>query len=243
MYINDAFDIAVKTGTCPEEFCKSQKMNDKVMDSRKIPDNFEDINNFLDALAYVNMPKDFDFIAWWVEQYGYAQIHIASDRKSWSKDFPSLGSLNRGIRHAIAVVDAVTYNKVQYLVIEDSWGEFGDFVGQRLISREVFNDMFTKGAGFTVLKYDVSDEVKFEKFLEQLQFGQRSPEVVRLQKYLQAKGFFPMNVETTGYYGAITSKAVLEWQLAMKVDTEMNLKMWKGYYFGPKSLLVINNNL
>jgi hypothetical protein len=243
MFIHDAFDIAVKVGTCPEEFCKSQKMTDKKMDSAKLPENFEDINNYLDAIAYVSMPKDFDFVALWVERYGYAQIHIASDRKSWSQDFPQLGSLNRGIRHAVAVVDAVTYNKVQYLVIEDSWGEFGDFKGQRLISREVFNDMFTSGAGFTILKYDVSDVQKFEQFVENLQFGQRSPEVARLQNYLKSRGFFPSNIDSTGYYGSVTSKAVLAWQLAMKVDSEESLKSLKGYYFGPKSQAVINKNL
>lgn len=241
MYIHDAFAIAVKSGTCPETDCKSQKMNDSKMDSAKIPANFEDLNNFLDALAYVAMPKDFDYIAAWVEKYGFAQIHIAADRKCWSRDFPKLGSVSRGVRHAVAVVDAVRYNNVQYLVIEDSWGEFGEFKGQRLLARDVFEDMFTKGAGFTSLEYNVSDvKVKFVAFKVPMEFGQTSENVKALQLFFQNKGFFPKNVKLTGYYGAITAKAVLEWQLKNEVDDVETLNDLAGHYFGRKSITVAN---
>lgn len=242
MFIHDAFDIAVKSGTCPEVNCASQKKNDVQMDGTTIPSNFENLNNYLDALAYVSLPEDFDYIASWVEQYGFAQIHIASSRKCWSKDFPSLGSLNRSVRHAVAVVDAVTYEKVQYLVIEDSWGEFGEFKGQRLLSRAVFKDMFTKGAGFTALKYDVSDVFVFMTFTVPMEYGDTSAEVQNLQRFLRGKGYFPSNVDITGYYGEITAKAVLAWQTAMKVDTEKELNFLKGHFFGPKSIKIANQS-
>lgn len=242
MYIFDAFNIAVKSGTCPEKNCPSQKMTDKQMDSTKIPDNFEDINNFIDAVAYGAIPKDFDYIAGWVETHGYAQLHIAADRRSWSRDFPKLGSANRGIRHAIAVVDAVTYEGVQYLVIEDSWGEFGEFVGQRLISREVFNDMYTSAAGFTVLEYDVTD-TKFARFNTRMEFGQRSDEVKRLQDYLKARGFFPTNIESTGFYGNATALAVYNFQMARQVASPIVLNKHKGRFCHDATLKAINADL
>lgn len=243
MYIDDAFQIAVKTGTCEETYCPSQKMNDYAMDSQKLPDNFEDLNDLLDAVAYVQMPKDFDYVAAWIEKYGYAQIHIAADRKSWSRDFPKLGSLNRGIRHAIAGVDAVNYDGVDYIVIEDSWGEFGEFKGQRLISREVFYDMFTRGAGFTVLLYNVNKKKKFTEFKQWMEYGQRNDEIVRLQDYLKAKGFFPENVESTGYYGPITALAVYNFQVANNVASPVILNKYKGKYAHGMTLKVINKNL
>ncbi len=242
MYIHDAFSIAVKRNTCPEVNCKSQKMTDKEMDETVVPTD-EELFNFLDAVAYVSMPKDFDYVAAWVEKFGFAQIHIAADRKSWSRAFPQLGSLNRGIRHAVAVVDAVTYDKTQYLVIEDSWGEFGEFVGQRLISREVFNDMFTSGAGFTVLEYDVKKKAKFDKFKTRMEYGWQLPEIARLQDYLKAKGFFPSNVQSTGYYGEITALAVYNFQVANKVASPIVLKKYKGYYCHEATLKAINSNL
>lgn len=243
MYIHDAFGIAVKTGTCPEKNCKSQKMTDVEMDTATLPTNFEELNNFLDALAYVSLPKDFDYVAAWVEQNGWAQIHIAADRKSWSRDFPSLGSQNRGIRHAVAIVDAVTYEKVKYLVIEDSWGEFGEFTGQRLMSREVFEDMFTSGAGFTVLEYDVTDIVHFQPFHMKMEYGQKSDEIKRLQKYLQGKGFFPSNQDATGYYGNITAMAVYNFQIAHRVASPIILNRNKGKYCHEATLAAINANL
>lgn len=243
MYIHDAFAIAVKFGTCPEADCKSQKMNDAQMDSAVLPANFEDLNNFLDALAYVAMPADFDYIAAWVEKYGWAQIHIAADRKSWSRDYPQLGSQNRGIRHAVSVVDAIEYKKVQYLVIEDSWGEFGEFVGQRLMTREVFLDMFTNGAGFTLLEYDVKDVVKFQPFLVKMEYGQTSDEIKRLQKYLQGKGFFPSNKECTGYYGNISALAVYNFQIAKQVASPAVLNKNKGKYCHEATIKAINADL
>lgn len=243
MFIFDAFGIAVKSGTCPEKNCVSQLMTDKQMDSTKLPDNFEDLNNFLDAVAYVSITKDFDYVAGWVEKYGYAQLHIAADRKCWSRDFPKLGSANRGIRHAIAVIDAVTFDAVKYLVIEDSWGEFGEFVGQRLITREVFEDMYTSAAGFTVLEYDVSDVPKFAAFNTKMEFGQRSVEISRLQKYLKAKGFFPSNQDTTGYYGAVTQLAVYNFQIAKQVASPLVLNKYKGQYCHDSTLAAINRDL
>lgn len=242
MYIHDAFDIVVKNGTCPEANCKSQLMDDDEMDATPIPSNFNDLNDMIDAVAYASIPRDFDYIAGWVEKHGYAQLHIAADRKSWSRDFPRIGSLNRGVRHAIAVVDAVTFEGKQYLVIEDSWGEFGEFTGQRLISRSVFNDMYTSAAGFTVLEYDVTHE-RFGRFDTRLEIGDRNPEVVRLQDYLKSRGFFPINVDSTGYYGNVTALAVYNFQMARQVASPVILNKYKGKYCHEATLRAINADL
>ena len=243
MYIHDAFNIAIKHGTCPEEYCPSQRMTDQQMDRTVIPSNFDQINDVLDAVAYVAMPKDFDYVAAWIEKYGYINLHIAADNRSWSKDFPSLGSRSRGIRHAVAAVDAVTYNGVQYIVVEDSWGEFGEFRGQRLLSREVFNDMFTRGAGFTVFEYDVKPRAKFDAFTTWMEFGQTNDEVRRLQDFLKAKGFFPSNVSSTGYYGPVTALAVYNYQVSRNVASPVVLNRYKGKYCHEATLKAINQEL
>jgi len=243
MYMSNAFAIAVKTGTCAESKSPSQFMNDREMDAQTIPVDFEELNDIVDATAFLAMPKSFDYAAAWIEKYGYASIHIASDRRSWSKDFPSLGSTNRGIRHAVAGVDAVTYNGVQYIVIEDSWGEFGEFKGQRLLSREVFNDMFTRGAGFSLLKFDVKKVAKFAPFNVWMEYGQRSVEISRFQDYLKSKGFFPSNVESTGYYGPITALAVYNFQVAYRAASPVVLNKYKGKYAHAGTLGQVNKNL
>ncbi len=243
MYLADALNIAVKTGTCREKDCKSQQMSNAQMDAAVLPANFEDLNNEVDVVASLVVPVDFDYVAAWIEQYGYAQIHIAADRKSWSRDFPKLGSLNRGIRHAVAGVDAVTYDGVQYIVIEDSWGSFGEFTGQRLLSREVFNDMVTSCGTITVFKFDTTDAIKFAPFNTVLEFGQQSDEVWRLQEYLKTKGCFPANVQSTGYFGSVTAIAVLSFQQKFNVATPIEINQLKGKRVGAKTLAAINKNL
>jgi len=243
MYLADALNIAVKTGTCREKDCKSQLMTNAQMDAAVLPANFEDLNNEVDAVASLVMPKDFDYVAAWIEQYGYANIHIAADRKSWSRDFPKLGSLNRGIRHAVAGVDAVTYEGVQYIVIEDSWGEFGEFKGQRLLSREVFNDMVTSCGTITVFNFDVVDDAKFQPFRTVVEFGQQSDEIKRVQAFLQAKGFFPKGQSCTGYYGSITALAVYNFQVANRVASPIELNQLKGKRVGAKTLAAMNTML
>ena len=40
----------------------------------------------------------------------------------------------------------------------------------------------------------------------------KNDEVVRLQDFLKAKGMFPTNVQSTGYFGSVTKKAVITFQ-------------------------------
>lgn len=238
----NALDIAVKTGTCLEKDCKSQKMSEKQVNEAVVPSNFEDLNDIVDVVSSVILPKDFDYVAAWIEKYGFAAIHIAADRKCWSRDFPKLGSVNRGIRHAVAGIDAVTYDKVQYIVIEDSWGEFGEFKGQRLISREVFKDMVTFAGGLPVFQFDVKPK-SFAIFQVEMEYGQRHGDIVRLQQFLQSKGFFPSDVECTGYYGNITALAVYNFQIANAVASPVELNQLKGKRVGQKTLTSINAQL
>jgi hypothetical protein len=240
MYPAEAYNIAIKTGTCREKDCKSQLMTNAQMDAAVLPKNFEDLNNEAVAVASVVAPLDFDYVAGLVEKWGQCNLHIHADRKSWARDYPKLGSLNRGISHFITAVDAVTFEGVQYLVIEDSWGEFGEFKGQRLLSREVFKDMVVYAGALTVFKFDVTDVMKFDEFKTVVEFGQRSDEVMRIQAFLRDKGFFPSNQECTGYYGAITALAVYNFQIRYAVASPIELNQLKGNRVGAKTLAAMN---
>jgi peptidoglycan hydrolase-like protein with peptidoglycan-binding domain len=69
-----------------------------------------------------------------------------------------------------------------------------------------------------------------------LTFGQRNNQVIELQKMLQYEGLFPANITPTNYYGSITARAVLEWQLKHKVASVSELNALQGRSFGPASL-------
>jgi hypothetical protein len=142
---------------------------------------------------------------------------------------------------------------VQYLVIEDSWGKFGKYNGQRLITREFFNDSVWFAGMLFDFKYDVTDDV-FDPFNTVMVYGEQSEEIKRLQKLLQARGFFPSGQECTGYFGGITARAVylMQVQYAVAPISELNsiqitfngkLLTIKGGRVGKKTLLKINAKL
>jgi hypothetical protein len=65
-------------------------------------------------------------------------------------------------------------------------------------------------------------------------------EVIQLQYYLQAKGYFPKTTLITGNYLEITKKAVANFQVQNKIVATLN--SYGAGYFGPKSREFINNN-
>jgi len=76
-------------------------------------------------------------------------------------------------------------------------------------------------------------------FLKDMAYGERSEEVRKLQEYLSSQGYFW--VEPTGFYGDITAKAVLEYQV-----NNINLSWWeryvlKGKRVGPKTRASLNS--
>ena len=138
--------------------------------------------------------------------------------------------------------DAFFARNKKYIVIEDSWGTFGKYNGQRLITAEFFADAVFHAYALTELSY-TEQNTTFLPFKETMRYGQRSSEVQRLQAFLQARGTFPANVQTTGTYGNVTAQAVLAYQLQKKVDTVAALNTLKGRIVGPRTLAAINANL
>lgn len=239
----DAPKLQVSVNTCKESDMPSENMTDAQLDSAVLPPNYEDLNDIARPNSYVTVPVNFNDVANYVEANGACIIWIVSDYKNWNKDIPTVGGKANGeVRHSIAVVDAVTFNGVQYLVIEDSWGKFGKYDGQRLITREFFNDAVYMAYSLVDFKYSKLDQ-KFEPFNVGLQYGQTGAEIARLQDYLRSRGTFPRNTKSTGYYGQITAQAVLAFQITYSVDSLANLNLLKGRHVGPKTLAAINSHL
>jgi hypothetical protein len=244
MHGADALNIAVKTGTCRESACPSQLMTDAQIDSAVLPANFEELNNEVDAVASLVLPNSFDYVAAAIEKWGAVMIHVNTDYNSWSRDFPKVGGKKGEVVHSIAGVDAFTFNGTQYILIEDSWGEFGQYKGQRLLSREAFNDMVFFAGAVVTFTFDIeNDAKKFAAFNTIMEYGQRSNEIARLQDYLKTKGCFPSDQQSTGMYGNITALAVLSFQQKYNVASPIELAQVKGKRVGAKTLAAINKNL
>jgi hypothetical protein len=120
------------------------------------------------------------------------------------------------VHNCVTIVDYTLINGVKYLVIQDSWGKGRGKNGLRFISEEWLSRM-TACWYYELMMFNEIEPDTNQKFEKDLEFGMRDPDVTRLQDFLKAQGYFPINTESTGYYGSITVKAVRDFQLAKEI--------------------------
>lgn len=253
----DVFEIARK-GVTLEELVPSQNMSDTAMDSTEIASYKQQVGEIFKSGNYIFLNNgDIDQVASTIEATKKGvMIWIFAQYDEWTEVpailNPSLTKENAPIRHSIAVVDYMLYNGKKALVIEDSWGVGYGKGGRRIITEDFFKARnyfagyvvnFKFGEVFVPViekPYYFNMNMQFvESTSDPLHLGQKD-EVIQLQKVLQKQGYFPSNVDCTGYYGAITAKAVLAYQIANRIDDIDTLKKLKGHYFGGKSRDFIN---
>lgn len=80
-------------------------------------------------------------------------------------------------------------------------------------------------------------------FNNTMRYGQTSPDVLQLQNRLDKEGFWQAGIAKTGFYGAVTSGAVLAYQVAHKVDSIQNLEAIAGQICGPKTIRSLNGEV
>jgi hypothetical protein len=239
----DALQLAINIKTCKEELVPSEYKSDKELDSIILPANYEEINDLVSPNSYLTGSIDFDYVASLVETGEPVMIWVDSNYANWCKDIPTKGGRGGGVRHSITVVDSITCKGITYLIIEDSWGKFGKYNGQRLITREFFNDAVFFVGILKLFTFGENKVSKFKKFNTQMKWKQTSEEIKRLQDFLKAKGLMAKEVPSTGYYGNITAKAVYDFQRYNNVASLSELEQLKGRLVGNKTLNKINENL
>jgi len=218
----DAMEI-LRQGTSLNALMQSDNMNDMQMDGipetdfdRKIGDTFK-ISNYV-QLA----PKSFDEVASVIQTTGKAvMVWFFFTPAEWSKLIPTIDNPNltvaQGARHSTSAVDITLKNGKEYIIIEDS-AHFGG-LSRRLISREFFNARNFFCAYPMNFKYTES-EVPVAKITKTLKLGMTDPEVKILQDILKAKGYYATNIDSTGYFGGVTLRAVKDFQTAYNLEAD-----------------------
>ena len=186
--------------------------------------------------------KDIDAIAKTIDSQGAVMVWFSfgSNNKWWSEK-PIIAKNSKPYHHSVVAVDYGIEDGKRCLVIEDSSGPETGFNGnQRIITEEflkencyvaiVFADRLT-----VENEIDRTDSKPFEYDLE---IGDRDVEVRRLQDTLQGFEYFPNNMNTTDYYGPITKKAVIEFQIHRNVINHSGSA--GAGRFGPKTRAELN---
>lgn len=261
----DALDIATR-GVTLEDLVPSQNMSDGAMDDVVIADYKEKVGEIFKASNYVTLPTaDIDVIASTIQKTKKGvMVWFYFENREWTSKPVVLNPdlvLNAPTtaRHSVTAVDYALVDGKKCLIIDDSWGSSFGQAGQRIITEDFFKARNWFSAYLLNFSFqdDVPDVPQVPKyhFANNLRFiddpslsasdkqtisAKQSADVVRLQDMLKFEGFFPVNVESTGYYGAVTARAVLQWQIRHAVDSAEELTALKGWFFGAKSISKAN---
>jgi len=171
-------------------------------------------------------------------------IFIYATLSEWSREYVTirtegLDPYKARVRHAVVLVpkgDFTDKNGVEWLAVHDS-SEFG-----RIHLRYISKEFLMKRVFFSIKAVKDNDleipKITTKSKIKECQQGDRSNNVQALQKFLIEDGVLEPQY-ATGYYGALTSKAVLWWQLKNHEKFTANIPQlleWKGQYFGGESV-------
>lgn len=228
---SDAFEIARK-GTTLETFAPSEKMTDAQMDGVKVHSFMEKVGEIFKIGNYVQIKGgDIDTIASIIEKTGkpvmvWFYFSNGLRPKEWT-DVPTVQHKDLTLtgpntsRHSVTAVDFTLYKGKKALIIEDSWGLDAAMQGRRIITEDflkarnyyaayfinfAFEDPMVVPEG-TKPRHTFSADLEFSPVVSYLN------DVKMLQDCLKYEALFPKNVESTGYFGAVTRTAVEQFQI------------------------------
>lgn len=247
----DAMEI-IQEGTTLEVFVPSDDMNDNEMDSYKIEDYEEQVGRAFKINNYVMMPTgDIDLLASTMQTTGKAlMVWFFFKRDEWKREmpvvkYPDLSKFGDVARHSVTVLPNShhLYNGKKCVIIQDSWGPHTGKEGRRRITEDFFKERNFFLVYPISFKYVEEPDVNkpSHTFTSTLNFGENNSEVVALQNILKYEGDFPANVDSTGYYGSITAKAVLAFQRRYQVANDSELDLLQGRVVGPKTIAKLND--
>lgn len=243
----DAFNIA-RQGVTLEELVPSQNLNDAQMDGIQIPQYKQDVGAVFKIGNYVTMPtKDIEIIASTIQKTGKGvMVWFYFKRDEWTNEpkikYPNLAESGLDVvRHSVTATDFTLYKGEKAIVIDDSWGTQFGVAGQRVI-RESFYKARNLFAAYPIgFKFDEAQTPKPKyTFTKTLSFGTTDPDIKALQDILKYEGLYPLNTESSGYYGAITAKGVLGFQKKYKVAPDAELDALAGKTVGAKTIAKLN---
>lgn len=246
----NAFEIARK-GVTLEELAPSQKMTDEQMDNMEIAEYKERVGEIFRIPNYLQPPiQDIDTVASIIQTTGKAvMVWFYFKIDEWTDtpvvkyaDLDLRGSFS--LRHSVSAVDFCLVNGKKSLIIEDSWGSSYGLRGQRVI-----NEDFYKARNFFVaypmnFAFDTETTNKpcyrFNKVMGMGYEANDPVDVKALQDVLKYEGLFPTNIDSTGYYGSITTKGVAAFQEKYQVADKLELIAVAGKRVGDKTLAKLN---
>lgn len=265
MIADDAWKLA-REGITLEDLVPSQNMSDAQMDAVVIPKYKDDVGKIFAIPKMVQLPAGDIETAASVIQTTLKGLMLWTfwQNAEWTDHpkiiFPGLKLGEAQGVHSTAGVDFALVGGRKSIIIDDSWGSSFGAAGQRVLDEDFFskrNWYLAYALNFVFDDQSQTDTAKpHHAFLNPLVFIEwdtvankpkdpalndaQKAHVIALQDILKYEGFFPKNVESTGYYGAITADGVLKWQIKHNVAPLSELNELAGRRVGNRTVLALN---
>ena len=192
------------------------------------------------AFSYANVAIDIDSIAQAVKENDGVVILIeGSNNGTWLKPFPNPPTPGQTIwRHWLYVGKAKMIDGKKYIGFINSWGQQVGINGWQWVGESYMGNI---KEGWTLV-FKVPEPVQsfYHKFIVDIKFGTESDEVTALQRALQIDGTFPKGIKPTRYFGDITRRAVLDFQIKYQIAPLSELYGLNGKSVGPKTRAKLN---
>ena len=235
MWLQDAGDIMNKQGTTTEVLDPSQNMTEAQMNA---PVTVQ--TPYKGLLYFFVDVMNIDAIATAIELYKQCLVTINVSYPEYASSVKPVmvpGAKIDGGHCICGVYYFTDENGEKCILIDESWGPNN-------ITRRVLTESFLKGRGTGAMYYlppaPTPNDKPVYDFKTALAYGETNNDVIELQNCLKYEGLFPSNVPSTGYYGNLTAKAVLAFQLKYKLEDPATLNSLGGKHVGPLSLKKLN---
>lgn len=203
------------------------------------------------ALSYANVDVTIgiDVIAQAIrENYGVILGITGQNNGTWGSAFPTPPENVTGLwHHWIYAGKAKMVNGKKYIGCLNSWGAAVGDKGWQFISEDYIKKLLpADGYGRAVWQVwahifnPLSIPSFTHNFKTNIALKDTGPEVIALQRALQKEGQFPASVPCTGYYGDITRRAVLAFQLKYSIASTNELFDLNGNLVGAKTRMKLN---
>lgn len=202
MSAHDVYKIINENGVNLYDLQPSDGLSDYLLDTQKEEKHFEDVASVFKLGQRVDTPIDIDSVASVIQTTGKGvMLWFSFAFSEWTK-IPTIKTDKPNLRHSVVATDFTLLNGEKALVIDDSWGE-----PQKIITESFFRRCFHASYPMN-FKFEPIDKPKFDGTVKSL------------QDCLKHLGYFPTNVESTGYFGELTKQALIKFQKANGLNAE-----------------------
>lgn len=241
----DNANVFIKDGSCREVVLPSY-LSGHMLPTEVFITRGQDINELAreDAksdkgFSYAQTGTNIDSIAQAMrDNTGIVMGLDGQNNGTWTSAFPKIPTQVEW-RHWVYAGKAKKINGIKHIGFLNSWGTEVGEDGWQWIPEKYFTTGHVWSGWTHILAPVVPPSFKHE-FVSNLSFGQSGSEIIALQKALQLSGEFPKSVPTSGLYGDISRRAVLDFQVKYMVSPLAELMALQGKSVGPKTRQQLN---